>query len=226
MLDDLKHKAETWTPEMADVFHNNVPRVHPRKGGYIWPVIDNGFYHWGPDAVDFYRHDGTIFSVQEVWEEQDWICHQKLWNWSLENRDFRISEPKHFEYVMINGKQWTYTEIQYPGKDLGQPNFHFEYGTAYDVTKGYIDDTTVLLKYLHILNDDGFAYPSKVKLGNRILDSQGYFWKDVRYWSNSWENFYNKHVGEVQKIVHRFEHNQFKKAQELVEYAKESWKRK
>ena len=226
MLEDLKYKAETWTPELADAFHNNVPRVHPRKGGYMWPVTDTGFYHWGPDAVDFYRHDGTIFSVQEVWYKTDWECHQQLWAWSQEHKDFRISEPKHFKPVEINGKQWTYTVIQYPGKDLGQPNFHFEYGDPYEETKGYIDDITVLLKYFHQLNDHGYRYPSKVKLGNRILDRQGYFWKDIRYWGNTWENFYNKHVGEVQKIIHRFEHNQIGQAQDLVEYARESWKLK
>lgn len=225
MLNDLKHKAETWTPEMADQFHNYVPRVHPRKGGYVWIVQDDGFYHWGPDAVDFYRHDGTIFSVQEVWYEGDWVCHEKLWTWSQETKEFRISEPKHYEKVMVNGKEWTYTEIQYPGKDIGIPNFHFEIGTPYEITKSYIDDISVILPYFHKLNDLGFNYPSKVKLGNRILDSQGYFWKDIRYWGNSWENFYNKHVGEVQKIIHRIEHNNLGHHQYLVEYAAERWKK-
>lgn len=225
MLHDLKLKIETWTPEMADQFHNHIPRVHPRKGGYVWPTAENGFYHWGPDAVDFYRHDGMIFSMQEKWYEQDWECHQLLWDWSQEYKDFRISQPVRYEQVEINGNPWFYTEIQYPDKDIGYPK-HFEdlLLDPYTTVKGYIDDITVLMKYFRRLATEyNYGYPSKVKLGNRIWDNQGYFWKDIKYWNNAWTPFFDKHVGEVQKIINRLPHNKIDPIHQLADYAREQW---
>jgi len=230
MLDDLKHKAESWTVEMADSFHNNVPRVHPRKGGYVWIVKDNGFYHWGPDAVDFYRHNGMIYSIQNIIPysamQYDWGPQIRLSNLSESSKEFRISKPIHYEKVLVHDEEWTYTEIQYPGNDIGYPN-HFEnlINDPYNTVKDYVDDITTLIKYFKIVDDEyGVGYPSKVKLGNRIYDQQGFFWKDIKYWGNTFESFKKKHVGEVQKIINRLPHNGIEPIHQLAEYAEAEWK--
>jgi hypothetical protein len=230
MLEDLKHKAESWTVEMADRFHNNVPRIHPRKGGYVWIVEDNGFYHWGPDAVDFYRHDGMIYSIQNIIPysamQYDWCPQIRLSSLSESSKEFRISKPIHYEKVLVKDEEWTYTEIRYPGNDIGYPN-HFEnlISDPYNTVKDYVDDITTLIKYFKIIDDEyRVGYPSKVKLGNRIYDHQGFFWKDIKYWGNTFESFKKKHVGEVQKIINRLPHNGIEPIDQLAEYAENEWK--
>jgi hypothetical protein len=230
MLEDLKQKAESWTVEMADKFHNNVPRVNPRKGGYLWPVEENGFYHWGPDAVDFYRHDGMIFSVQtnpSNYVQYDWMPHSRLYELSQSTGEFRISQPVRYEPVAIKGAEWMYTEIQYPGYDIGYPS-HFEnlITDPYKTLKDYIDDIRILIKYFKIVDSEfDCQYPSKVKLGNRILDHKGFFWKDIKYWGNTFDSFRKKHVGEVQKMMNRLPHNNIFEEYNLADYAYNEWTR-
>jgi hypothetical protein len=225
MIDDLINKAKSWSLKMADNFHSQVPRVNPNKGGYIWITTNNGFYHWGPDAVDFYRHDGRVFSLQTKAHLRDWEMHEQLYAQSIKCCDFRISQPVIFKPITVNNVKWVYTEVQYPGNDIGYPA-HFEnllvdpYGTI----KAYVDSITVLISHLHILDSKyECKYPSKVKLGNRITDNQGFFWKDIKYWGNTWENFYTKHVGEVQKIINRLPHNGIVLDDSLAMYAAEQW---
>lgn len=228
MLTTLSQKALDWTPELADQFHNNVPRIHPRKGGYIWTVEENGFYHYGPDAVDFYRHDGRVFSVQKIpheWNATDWRVHQ----WMAEQSrmgEFRISIPIMYVDLTLKGEEWVYTEIQYPGYEIGYP------GNALDIVmndaettiKEYIDSMTVLIKYFDEIHDEiNCGYPSKVKIGNRVLDSYGKFWKDIKYWSHDKDSFLRKHVGEVQKIMNRLPHNNIKVETDFVQYCREQW---
>ena len=231
MLEDLKHKVETWTIEMADAFHNYVPRVNPKKGGYVWIVKDNGFYHWGPNAVDFYRHDGRIFSVEQRAEHlfsYDWQRHTILADMAKTSNEFRISIPVTYTPLMINGSEWIYSEIQYPGNDIGYPaSFEKFVIEPYTTIKDYIDGITVLIKYIKEINETGYSgYPSKVKLGNIITDQVGPFWKDIKYWSYDYEGFAWKHLGEVQKLINRLPHNQIDPCQELIEYTKEQWKLK
>jgi len=231
MLEDLKNKAETWTLEMADEFHSHIPRVHPRKGGYVWITQDDGFYHWGPDAVDFYRHDGRIFSVEHRPETpflHDWAGHIRLSELAQSSGEFRISIPVTYTPVMINGNEWVYSEIQYPGYDIGYPaSFENFVVHPYKTIKDYIDSMTILIKHLKNLNaEQNRGFPSKVKLGNIITDNQGPFWKDIKYWSYEYEGFAWKHLGEVQKLINRLPHNQIDPCQELVEYTKEQWKLK
>jgi len=225
MKKDLMHKANTWTEERADQFHNNIPRVNPVKGSYIWLPQDDGFYYWGKDAVDFYRHDGMVFSVQKKWYLSDWKCHQELYNYSVESGEFRISEPVYYEPAMINGEEWAYTEIRHPGNDIGySPHYEGLVKDTYNYVKDWIDDITILIKYFDKLDEQlGCQYPSKVKMTNRLADKEGFFWKDIKFWDNSYESFYNKHVGEVQKAINRAAHNGQDIGWELADYAKEQW---
>ena len=225
MLEDLKNKAENWTPEMADTFHNNIPRVNPIKGGYTWLTQADGFYHWGPDAVDFYRHDGMIFSVQKKWYTQDWDMHRELYKMSVTSGEFRISEPINYQNLQINDQNWTYTEIQYPGKSIGYPGFFINLLNDSNTTAlEYINDLTIMLKYFKLLTDQyDCGYPSKVKIGNRLQDDQGFFWKDIKYWGNTRESFIRKHLGEVQKLTDHVQNNNLQLSLDIVEYARSQW---
>lgn len=225
MLNDLKNKILAWTPEIANEFHNNVPRVNPKKGGYLWAIKFNGFYHWGEDAADFYSHTGTIYSLQKKWYLNDWMLHKELYNMSNQSGEFRISEPVKYEMIDVRGEEWAYTEIRYPGDDIGYPGFFNNLLTDPDATaKGYIDDLTILLKYFKLLDDKhNCGYPSKVKIGNRLSDAQGFFWKDIKYWGHTKEAFLRKHIGEVQKLTDHANNNNVVLTFDPVEYAKTQW---
>jgi len=222
---DLTSKVKNWSAKRANQFHNNIPRVNPVKGSYIWLPEDNGFYYWGKDSVDFYRHDGMVFSVQRNCAENDWKCHSRLYEYSVESGEFRISEPVYRETIIINGEEWVYTEIRHPGDDIGY-SAHFEglIKDTYEYTRHWIDDITILIKYFHKLDKEfGCKYPSKVKMTNRLKDDQGFFWKDIKFWDKSFEWFFNKHLGEVQKAINRAAHNGQDIGWELADYAREQW---
>ena len=225
MLVDLKNKILTWSPAVADAFHNHVPRINPKKGGYLWAIKFNGFYHWGPDAADFYSHNGMIYSLQKKWYLTDWEMHKKLYEISIQLKEFRISEPMSYQMIDINGEEWVYTEIRYPDNDIGYPGIFNNLLSNPDSTViGYIDDLAILLKYFKLLDDEySCGYPSKVKIGNRISDSQGFFWKDIKYWGNTKESFLRKHIGEVQKLVDHTINNNVVLSFDPVEYAKTQW---
>jgi len=225
MINELKEKASKWSEQLANEFHNNVPRVSPYKGGFVWEVHDTGFYHWGSDAVDFYKLDGTVYSLQKKWYELDWKMHTELYRYSSQSKKFRISKPLTYQTIDLNGEEWTYTEIQYPGKEQGYPcwaKLILEDPTL--ASKGYIDDIATLLQYLDMLDEKYHCgYPSKVKLGNRLKDRFGYFWKDIKYWGHTREDFVRKHVGEVQKISDHASNNGLSLLVDMTEYARSAW---
>jgi hypothetical protein len=224
MKNILIDKIINYSIKEVDEFHNNVPRVHPRKGGYMWNVVSDGFYHTGPDASDFWSANGTVYSVQKVFLECDWNMHTELYQYSVESNEFRISKPIFYEKVLIKDEEWWYSEIEYPNKELGRPQFEPFLKDPYNTINGYIDDITILLEYCRKLHDKYRCYyPRKLKLSNRILDSKGYFWKDIKYWYTDEAEFMDEHVGEVQKLTNRTNQAGIPLDDELVEKAKKIW---
>lgn len=224
MKNTLIDKILNYSIEEVDRFHNNVPRVHPRKGGYMWKVVQDGFYHTGPDASDFWGANGTIYSVQKIFWETDWNMHKELYRYSMDSKEFRISKPVLCEKILIKDEEWWYSEIEYPNKELGNPIFEIFLDDPYKIINEYIDDITILLKYCKKLhNKYQCFYPRKLKLGNRILDSKGYFWKDIKYWYTKESDFMDEHIGEVQKLTNRMNQVGNSLNNDLVEKAKDIW---
>ena len=224
MKNILVNKILGYSEKEADKFHNYVPRVHPRKGGYVWTIENNGFFHNGPDAADFWSANGTIYSVQKKFYLDDWTMHKELYQYSIDTNEFRISNPRFCESIVIHGEEWWYSEIDYPGKELGVPPFETFLQEPYNTINEYVDGITVLLRYCRKLHDRfNCFYPRKVKLGNRIIDSQGYFWKDIKYWNTDVSEFMDEHVGEVQKLINRLDQTGVQLGDDLVDKAKETW---
>jgi hypothetical protein len=225
MIEILKEKILKWSEEETDKFHNNIPRVDKRKGSYVWTYSDYGFFHNGIDAADFYRKDGRIFSLSKIGYKCDWDMNLELWKIGQTTENFRIAKPIAYDEVKIRDEVWTYTEHQYPNFELGYPDSGDRLlDDPYGAIKEYAENITVILYSFKELHENfKVNYPRKVKIGNRIKDKEGYFWKDIKYWHTEPNEFLDEHVGEVQKLINIVNQMGNKLDNSLTEQSRELW---
>jgi hypothetical protein len=184
MLEDLKSRILSWSPEQANLFHDNIKR-YGNDANRIWETTDDGFYIMSADRTVFYNNTGTSYHL----EFGNLTDHLSLVNnlslLSKEKNLIEIKLPINILTVTIENILYTYWEEVSP-----YPNHGFDFTNLLLVDKSQQSEVVIkFLKNLLVAVDqiillidelykDGNSYPLEIQTNNFYYDpiTQKHFW--------------------------------------------------
>jgi len=118
MLDILKNKILTWTPEAADTFFQGTIR-YSYLGGRIWEIAPTGYYLWSSDYAGYFDNNGKTYELFVKDNEADITFKQTLSNYVDNSGAVKIEKPTLIQSVNMFGLVCTYVEQQRPYNSHG-----------------------------------------------------------------------------------------------------------
>jgi hypothetical protein len=182
MVEDLKLKMLSWTPEQANLFHDNISRLGD-DCNKIWETVNDGFYVISPHETVFYHSSGKSYHLQFT----DLIDQLNLVNSMSDIADhynlFKITRVNNIQKVSIHGVPFTYWEETVPHVSHG-----FDFTTLLvnnldqrEVARHFFKNLVIGIDQLIFIGDklDIPQYPHSIPSINFFYDttSNNYFWK-------------------------------------------------
>lgn len=118
MLDILKNKILSWTPEGADAFFRGVTR-YSDLGGQIWELSSTGYYLWSSEYAGYFDNNGKVYELFIKDNAKELTFKQTLSNYSDTAGLTKIEKPTIIESGDIFGLVFTYTEQLRPYNSQG-----------------------------------------------------------------------------------------------------------
>jgi hypothetical protein len=241
-IEHLHGKITSWTQAEADIFHGPAEKAYPKKANYIWTTENTdsleGFVHYGPGLAVYYTADGhetVLTSLIEAEEGENfdtiWKANVSLYNICNQRMNVRMVNPigvrlgltTGVRRVTLDNTQYVHYKVLHPNNELGQLVFFPQ--SFDDYIQGFIDDTTELLSNIKSVVDSstGIGYPS-IKMNNRLIDSNGTYWRLFFRWNISAQGCFARITGELQKALQFLERNGWTGSAEAIEsQAREKW---
>jgi len=117
MLDILKQKLLSWTPEAADRFFNNMPRLGVNSSR-IWETAPTGYFLFDSTFCGYFDHNGKSYILELDDLVDEYTKKQQLANASISDK-IAVELPTAIELVNIYGLDYTYVEQIRPYSSMG-----------------------------------------------------------------------------------------------------------
>jgi hypothetical protein len=118
MLDILKNKILSWTPEGADAFFRGITR-YSLLGGRIWEISPTGYYLWSSDYAGYFDNNGKVYELFIKDNTEELRVKQTLSDYVDSSESIKIEKPTVLETGDIFGLGFTYTEQLRPYNSQG-----------------------------------------------------------------------------------------------------------
>jgi hypothetical protein len=118
MLDILKNKILSWTPEDADAFFRGVPR-YSQLGGRIWEIAPTGYYLWSAEYAGYFDNNGKTYELFIKDTTSAFTFKQTVSDYVNNSGSSKIEKPTLIQSGDIYGLGFTYVEQQRPYDTLG-----------------------------------------------------------------------------------------------------------
>ena len=118
MLDILKEKILSWTPEKADAFYKGLLRFQP-ESARIWEIEETGFYLYSGNYASYSDNNGTIFTLEVGDLSENLNTKKALSNLADQLGSIKIEKPTVIDVISIFGTPFTYSETVRPYNSLG-----------------------------------------------------------------------------------------------------------
>jgi hypothetical protein len=113
MLDILKNKILSWTPEGADAFFRGITR-YSLLGGRIWEIAPTGYYLWSSEYAGYFDNNGKVCELFIKDNVEELTFKQALSNYVDNSESIKVENPTLIQTGDIFGLGFTYTEQQRP----------------------------------------------------------------------------------------------------------------
>lgn len=185
MKKELIQKIQNWTQEKADKFHDYKFLDIGEDNRYIWEKTCSGVFLWKDINAFFFSNDGKVYKLSSWSDVVSWKYFLSVY----ENKPnfIRMEIPICFE--RISNLEMGYSVVQRPGFQLGKPFFelHFENRVDTDLMIDFIENFRELHNYLkNLCTKYNIKFPIPPKI---LVDSEGMFWSDFKYWKYSEKDF-------------------------------------
>lgn len=129
MLETLKQKLLSWTPESSNAFYNNVVR-YGNHSGKIWEKTGTGVFLYSAQCASYYDLNGNTYELKYG----DWTntleFQQQVSDYCSANSLMNLERPTLIEtHYMFNRIPYTYVEKQNPVATRGIPGLNAMFET-------------------------------------------------------------------------------------------------
>jgi len=118
MLDILKNKILSWTPESAGAFFRGITR-YSALGGQIWELAPTGYYLWSSEYAGYFDNNGKVCELFIKDSAEELAFKQALSNHVDNSKSIKVEKPTLIQSGDIFGLDFTYTEQQRPYDSQG-----------------------------------------------------------------------------------------------------------
>jgi hypothetical protein len=118
MLELLKEKILSWTPEKADDFYNGLLR-YQSDSAKIWEMDETGYYLYTGHYASYNNYDGTSFTLQMGDWSENLDKTKALSDLADQLGSTKIEKPTHIELTDVFGVTFTYSETIRPYGTIG-----------------------------------------------------------------------------------------------------------
>lgn len=188
MFEELKTRLLSWTPELANNFHDNVTR----QGNYAWRVWEqtpNGYYFYDAGCAEYRDLNGDTWILKIGDFVENYQAHQSLAQYHEDNDLIRLDKPtlieRHFIYDII----FTLVKLESPYSTRGINTDQLikvenRLDTLVDIAKLYLRSGNTMAESLDKLRDvPANIYPVEFLGDNFRYDpvSQKFFLYGLRF---------------------------------------------
>ena len=185
MLETLKQKILSWTPELADQFHGNIVRYH-FMGNSIWETTPTGYYLYSPFSAEYRDYNGTRFVLEAGDQTTNLNFKKDLSDYLDSIESIKMEKPVIIETTDIYGVPYTYSKHVNPVSTRGLSITSLKDVTT-NISQTLIDLSKVSIKEFEnlVINIDSMTqtqgnlnYPAQIDFGVLRYDdtSQQFFW--------------------------------------------------
>lgn len=207
MLDILKQKMLSWTPETANTFYANLPRkanftkiVWPNV---VWETTSTGYFLISPDYTAYYDYNGRSYSLMKGDFVAGLEAKRELAEYAELNNGIRVEKPAIMQLVDVYSLPYTYCEEYKPYGTHGipfenllqVPSEEFQ-NTIKDAIKNLLKSFDSLIASIDTLNVDRevlLNYPDSPSFINLLYDPavEKFFWAGRIDFTVTREEFFN-----------------------------------
>jgi hypothetical protein len=228
MINKLIENLKKWNLNNANGFHGDL-LVDNVVGRYIWEFDDNGFFIYRDIGSYYFSNDGKIYILTKWASMLDCEAHAIFYELTRNDDNCRIDIPIAYRSIIIDNANYVYKEFLRPNKEYGR-DYHldlFNGNVNNDYFRKFIDDSTILIRYLNKINKEFNIQMPEVGLTvfKRLVDSKGHFWIDFKRWNLDYTKFIDRSLEDLNNIIFYIESNNLGKfnREDLVKEAKEKW---
>ena len=120
MIEQLKNKLLSWTPELANNFHENVTR----QGHYawrIWETTSTGYYFYDANCAEYRDYSGDTWMLIFGDQTESFEIQSALSDYHEANNFIKIQKPTIIETHKIHGLTFTLVKLVNPYGTMGIP---------------------------------------------------------------------------------------------------------
>lgn len=184
MLEILKQKILSWTPEQADAFYSNVDRVGP-YGGMIYEKTDTGWFWYSAEKAAYYDLNGESHILAHHSNELEMSLYaQKTYSDYADANDLiKIEKPVIVAVDSVNELPYIYCKLVRPYNTHGIPQLNMIYvsdtnraATALEMCKIHYKKLDEFFQVIDAV--EGNLYPRETSTENLFYDpvTSNYFW--------------------------------------------------
>ena len=137
---------------------------------------------------------GLTYRMRKNWLPHDWDCYKDLCEIAAQKGSLRLDQLTLQKYIVYNGENWDYAELQSPGNMYGvncvddlyvwvEQGFKVE---PYLIS--FVDDCTALMTAcIEVATKHMCGVPNNIcAIDQRFRGPEGYFWTDIdtRSWNS------------------------------------------
>jgi len=184
MINTLREKILSWTPELANSMYNNVPRVSD-LGGMIYEKTDNGWFLYSVEKAAYYDLNGESFILEQNSPEiEESLNVQKTYSDYADVHNLvKIEKPVEIQQVNIYGRTYIYYKMVRPYNTHGIPQLNMIYVPEDQKASAVLELSKINFKKMDELFQlidacNGTLYPKELNTENLHYDpaTDNYFW--------------------------------------------------
>jgi hypothetical protein len=237
-IEHLRDKILSWTSTTAISLHGDEEKAYPKKAEYIWEEANTntvgGFVHYGPKFAAYYSANGNEYVLTSEFDtaqfDIDWKANKFLYAKStIPNSNFKMVNPigvslGKYNTIKINDSVFVYYRLQHPDTILGSNHMFSE--SPETRIKMFVDNITTLLENIKEIKDSQNiqGYPS-IKTPWLMTNGVSLYWRFLYQWKIPAEGCLARLIGELQKYIQTEQKNGIIVADNLEQYARDSWKK-
>lgn len=202
MINILREKILSWTPELANGMYNQVPRIG-NLGGMIYEKTNTGWFLYSAEKAAYYDLNGESFILQtlSVGLEESLNAQEAYALYAETHNLVRIEKPVEIEHVSIYGLQYLYHKTVRPYSTHGISQLNMAYVSEDQKLNAALELSKINFKKMDELFQlidacEGTLYPKELNTENLYYDpaTDNYFWAGDLVFNKSRQESIDAHV--------------------------------
>jgi hypothetical protein len=208
MIETLKEKILSWTPEQADTFYNNVVRMS-QFGGMIYEKTNTGWFLYSAEKAAYYDLNGETHVLSQFSHDLELsLDAQKVYSDYADANDLvKLEKPVTVINVSIYAMPYIYYKLVRPYGTHGIPQLNMLYVSADQISSNGLEVAKVNFKKMDEMFQlidacGGTLYPRELNTENLHYDpvTDNYFWAGDILFNESRTHSVEGHINMIPNV--------------------------